>query len=95
MEVVMADEITIIRFEGDGPFVLPPVGGAIKVCPTEGSDDLLLEWPLAPVPGRTQKIVQLPVSPAYAMALMLVLQQLQQEMNLPIPRGQVTRKRFQ
>jgi len=91
----MSDEYTIVRFQGDGPFVLPPVGGPIKVCMMEGSDNLLFEWPLPPHQERIQKIVQLQVAPEYAMALMLVLQKVQKELGLAIPKGQTTDRRFQ
>ena len=83
----MVDEFTIMRFEGDGPFVLPRVNSVIKIVGIEGSGDLMLEWSLPDRPGQTQKIVQLPVAPKYAMALMLVLQQAQKQLDLPIPIG--------
>ncbi len=91
----MPNEYTVVRFDGDGPFVLPPVCGPIKVCTIEGSDDLLFEWPLPPIPEQIQKIVQLQVAPEYAMALMLVLQKAQKELGLAVPEGQTTDRRFQ
>ena len=91
----MAEEYTLTEFKGFGPFVLPPVGGVIKVVQTDTPDEFLFEWPLPAVQGQTQRIVQLPVSFRYAMVLMLVLQQSQKEFDIPIPKGQVTTKRFQ
>lgn len=90
----MPDPITIVRFDGPGPFVLPPTGGQIKVCQMEGTDDLCLEWPLPLDPGQTQRFVQLPVKPEYAMALMRVLQNVQQEFGLEVPKGHTTDRRF-
>ena len=91
----MTGEFTAIKFEGPGPFVLPPAGGAIKYCMSETANEYLLEWPLPQVPGQTQKIVQLPVGVEIAMALMVVLQRAQKELDLPIPKGQVSDRRFQ
>ncbi len=90
----MADEHTVVRFEGDGPFIFPPVADFIKVAEIEDSDDLLLEWPLPPVPGQTQKIVQLPVAREYAVALMFILQLAQKEFGLS-SKGQTIDRRFQ
>jgi len=91
----MADKLTATLFRGEGPFVLPPVGGPIKVCQLEHSDDLALEWPLPSIPGQTRRIVRLPVAPEYAMALMLVLRKAQKELGLAVPKGQTTDRRFQ
>ncbi len=91
----MADEFTAMIFKGAGPFVLPPAGGPIKFSKTETPNEYLLEWPLPQVPGQTQKIVQLPVGVEIAMALMVVLQRAQKELDLPIPKGQVSDRRFQ
>jgi len=69
-----------------GPFVLPPLCEPIKVRMIEGSDDLLFEWPLLPIPEQIQKVLQLSIAPKYAMALMLVLQKAQKELGLAIPK---------
>ncbi len=91
----MADEFVVSMFKGPGPFVLPPAGGPIKFKVTETPNEYLLEWPLPQVPGQTQMIVQLPVRAEIAMALMLVLKRAQKELDLPIPKGQVSDRRFQ
>ncbi len=91
----MADEFKVSMFKGPGPFVLPPADGPIKFSMTETPNEYLLEWPLPQVLGQTQKIVQLPVGVEIAMALMVVLQRAQKELDLPIPQGQVSDRRFQ
>ena len=91
----MSDDFTVSAFTGPGPFVLPPAGGPIKFVITETPNGYLLEWPLPQVPGQTQKIVQLPVRAEIAMALMLVLERAQKELDLPIPKGQFSDRRFQ
>jgi hypothetical protein len=88
MEAEMAYEYTVLTFEGDGPFELPPPAGPIKVAIVEESTDLVFEWPLPPVQGQTQRILQLPVAPKYAMALMLVLKQAQKELGLEVPKAE-------
>ena len=90
----MADQYTATRFTGTGPFVLPPAG-PIKFVQTASPDEFLLEWPLPQAPGQTQRLVQLPVSPAIAMALMLLLQKAQEHFDLPIPKVQISGRRFQ
>ena len=91
----MADEVTVMRFKGAGPFLLPPAGGQIKFVILETPNEYLLEWPLPQVPGQTQKIVQLPVRAEIAMALMIVLKRAQKELDLPIPKGKTSDRRFQ
>ncbi len=95
MEAIMADEFTVTMFKGPGPFVLPPAAGPIKFSKTETPDGYLLEWPLPQDPGQTRKIVQLPVRAEIAMALMIVLKKAQKELDLPIPKGQTSDRRFQ
>ena len=91
----MSNDLTVSAFTGPGPFVLPPAGGPIKFIITETPNKYLLEWPLPEVPGQTQKIVQLPVRAEIAMALMLVLERAQKELDLPIPKGQFSDTRYQ
>ena len=96
----MAYEVTGVKFEGTGPFLLPPAGGPIKFViletPKETPKDYQLEWPLPQDhPGQTQRIVQLPVRAEIAMALMIVLKRAQKELDLPIPKGQTSDRRFQ
>ncbi len=95
----MADEVTVMRFKGAGPFLLPLAGGHIKFAvietPKETPNEYQLEWPLPQVPGQPQKIVQLPVRAEIAMTLMLVLKRAQKELDLPIPKVQTVDRRFQ
>ena len=82
----MPDEDAVVLSNGDGPFVLPPLCGPMKVCTIEGSDDLFFEWPLLPLPEQIQKILRIPVAPEYAMALMLELQNAQEELGFRVPK---------